>query len=357
MPIWRAHLRARVLHILCDLSGGGAERLVLELASRHRSDFDVRVATVQGGGRLQPLFEAHDIPLILGGRKMGVRWDRRTQSLLKEACADADIVHTHLFAGHWWGRLAARKQPDVRVISTMHNIDRDERWRHRKLRRLSSQWADHTVCVSDAVKSHCLNNRWADAARTSVIENGVDLGRFTSDRPLAPRASRLLAIGRLVPQKGFDTLIQACQGLDVTLKIIGEGPEREKLEAMAPSNVSLPGETEEIAQHFSEADVFIVPSRWEGFGLVAAEAMASGVPVIATKVDGLTEVLGTTCASVPPDDVTALRIAILDLLSDENERQRRKRAGLERVSERFNIERTVEAYAARYRSLLDNDTP
>jgi len=341
---------------LCDLSGGGAERLVLELACRHRPDFDVRVATVQGGGRLQPLFEAHDIPLILGGRKVGVHWDRRTQSLLKEACADADIVHTHLFSGHWWGRLAARRLPNVRVISTMHNIDRDERWRHHRLRRLSSQWADHTVCVSDAVKSHCLSNRWADSERISVIENGVDLGRFTASPTLSRHAKRLLAIGRLVPQKGFDTLIEACQGLDVTLKIIGEGPEREKLEAMAPSNVVLPGETEDIAEHFAEADVFIMPSRWEGFGLVAAEAMASGVPVIATKVDGLTEVLGTTCASIPPDDVTALRIAILDLLSDENERQRRKTVGLKRVSERFNIDRTIAAYTARYRSLLDNDT-
>ena len=345
----------RVLHILCDLSGGGAERLVLELAARHRPEFDVRVATVQGGGPLQAAFESREIPLLLGSRKPGWVWDNNTVRSLTAAIDAVDIVHTHLFAGHFWGRVAARRSGRARVISTVHNIDRDERWYHRQLRRRTANWADHTVCVSEAVRAHCLESGWANPDQISVIENGVDLDRFAPPKPVVAKATKLLAIGRLVPQKGFDILIQACGGLDVTVEIVGEGPERSRLEAIAPPNVRLLGAQEDIPRRLADADLFVVPSRWEGFGLVAAEAMAAGVPVVATHVDGLREVLGAKCAAVPPDDVEALRAALIATLGDERERKERVDEGLARVKARFDLRRAVEDYANRYRSLLGND--
>jgi glycosyltransferase involved in cell wall biosynthesis len=274
---------------------------------------------------------------------------------LTTAIDAVDIVHTHLFAGHFWGRLAARRSGRARVISTVHNIDRDERWYHRQLRRRTASWADHTVCVSEAVRVHCLQNRWAAEDRVSVIENGVDLERFVSPRAVVAQAKRVLAVGRLVPQKGFDILIQACEGLDLTLEIVGEGPERRRLEAMAPANVRLVGAQEDIPARLADADLFVVPSRWEGFGLVAAEAMAAGVPVVATGVDGLREVVGDTCANVPPEDVEALRAAISTILGDEHERTRRVNEGLARVRARFDLHRTVQDYAQRYQSVLGND--
>jgi glycosyltransferase involved in cell wall biosynthesis len=310
----------RVLHVLCDLSGGGAERLVLEIARRTAGE----VAVVRDGMRVHRLG-----PGRAGGL---VRLTRLADGF--------DLVHTHLWAGDLWGRLAGAFAGRP-IVSTLHNTDRDAPWR-RALSRATAPLADRVVAVSDAVAA------WARQAgvperQLVVIHDGVDLDRF------GPwiGGERLLGVGRLVPQKGFDVLVKAARRLGVGLDIAGEGPLASSLQA---PGVRLLGPVDDVPALLSRAAAVVVPSRWEGFGMVALEGMAAGVPVVASAVGGLVEVVGDAGLLVPPDDPDALAVAIGRVLSDPGLRSELSARGRARAA-RFSLESTVRHHRELWRSL------
>ena len=337
----------KVLHVLCDLSSGGAERLVLELCRRRAPDIEVAVATVGGLGALETLFREAGVPVLRGGRPrrhLGLRALAR----LTGAMRDVDVVHTHLFAGDTWGRLGALlagaprlggRRP--RVVTTEHNVNRDETWQ-RHVKRAPAPASDAIVCVSEAAAAY---TRDVEGIRAplQVVPNGVDLSRF------GPHAggdgTRVLAIGRRVPQKGFDLLLAALpEGLH--LDIVGEGPWR-----VEHPRVRYLGRREDVPGLLARADILAVPSRWEGFGLAAAEGLAAGVAVVAADVDGLREVVGGAGVLVPPEDPGALRAALIRLSASPSLRAALGASGRARARERFDILETVRRYEALYRQL------
>ncbi|MFN7144902.1 MAG: glycosyltransferase [Myxococcota bacterium] len=329
----------RVLHVLCDLSPGGAERLVLELCKRRSPDLSVTVATVMGAGPLEDAFRAAGIPLVIGGRRrktLGVRATAR----LARAMRGVDVVHTHLFAGDTWGRMAALAARVPVVVTTLHNVDRDETWQ-RHVKRALAPASSAIVAVSDAVAAYARDVEHLPDVR--VIPNGVDLGRFGPHR--GGDGTRVLAIGRRVPQKGFDVLVDALpEGM--TLDIAGEGPW-----TTDHPRVRLLGRREDVPALLAEADILAVPSRWEGFGLAAAEGLAAGVPVVASDVDGLREVVGDAGVLVPAEDRVALRSALARLRDDPGLRQKLGVRGRERAVERFDLRETVRRYESLYGEL------
>ena len=288
----------RVLHVLPTLDAGGAERLVVAHA---RTRADVSLATVFGGGALEAAARAAlgEARLTLGERRPR-RPSARAFARLVAAARAADVVHTHLFAGDLWGGLAARLAGRPQV-SHEHNVDRDEGAATRATRRLTGRWPALTVAVSEAAARHSL------ARAIVVVENGVDLDRFAA--PWRGGAG-VLALGRRVPQKGFDVLLDALPP-GVPARFVGPGepgPARPGVEWAPPSD--------EVPALLAAADVLVVPSRWEGFGLVALEGMAAGTPVIASAVDGLTALVGDAGLLVPPGDAHALRAALERVLGD-----------------------------------------
>ncbi len=332
-------MRTRVLHVLCDLSAGGAERLVLEICRRRSSDLEMSVATVQGLGPLEPAFRAAGIPLIEGGRArkhLGVRATGR----LVGAVQAADVVHTHLFAGDTWGRIAALLTGHRAVITTEHNVNRDETWQ-RWVKRGLAPVSRQIVCVSEAVARYSVE---VEGIRdVIVIPNGVDVDRF-GPHPGGP-GNRVLAIGRRVPQKGFDVLLDALPA-GFTLQVAGEGPfERDQ------PGVTWLGRREDVPALLAQADILAVPSRWEGFGLAAAEGLAAGVVVVASDVDGLAEVVGDCGVLVPPEDPAALRAALVRVGQDPALRRALAVRGPERARSRYSIDTTVRRYENLYRGL------
>lgn len=319
----------RILHVLADLSPGGAERLVLAHA---RATSGVTVATVFGGGALEPAFAG--VPLVLGERRRG-RPSVPALARLVGAARAADVVHTHLFAGNLWGGVAARLAGRPQLAHE-HNVEVDETGRHRTARRMTASWPRQTLAVGEAV------------ARTSlgrdivVVENGVDLDRFSTPWR---GGGGVLAIGRGVPQKGFDVLCAALPD-GVSARFVGDGP---RLPAAA--RVSWLGLRDDVPALLSEADVLVVPSRWEGFGLVALEGMAAGVPVIASNVGGLGPLVGDAGVLVPPDDVPRLRAALVRVLGDAALRQELSRRGRARAAS-FSSSRTFAGWAAAYARLM-----
>lgn len=323
----------RVVHVICDLSGGGAERLVRELCVRAAPDIRSEVITVQKGGELAPLFTQSGIPWRSANRPrrhLGIRAFLKLQRWLR----DYDLVHTHLFAGDTWGGLAAGNRP---VLSTLHNIDTDENnktWIKRAMNGRALR-----VAVSEAVA------QWARGLGLqvqTVIPNGIDLSRFLPHQGGDGR--QILAIGRRQPQKGFDVLLQALPPQS-HLNVAGEGP-------FCPQHpqVTWLGRREDLPKLLAQSDILAVPSRWEGFGLAALEGMAAGLPVVASAVGGLPEVIGDTGILVPPGDVWALHQALAQLMQQPQLRQELGQKAQKRAME-FEISTMVRRYEQLYRRL------
>lgn len=356
----RAGGAVKVLHILCDLSPGGAERLVLELCRRRAPDIEVAVATVGGlgsaagspEGSLKDAYATADIRVIVG-RRPPKHLGLRALARLTRAMEGVDIVHTHLYAGDTWGRIAAvlararargSGAPRQIVVTTEHNVNRDETWQ-RYVKRTLAPLSDAIVCVSEAAAAYTRDVERIVGAR--VIPNGVDLTRFGPHRGSGGEhaGTRVLAIGRLVPQKGFDVLVAALPD-GMHLDIVGEGPWR-----VGHPRVRFLGRREDVPDLLANADILAVPSRWEGFGLAAAEGLAAGIAVVASDVDGLREVVGDAGLLVAPGEAAPLNGALRRLAADPSLRRALGERGRARVAARFDIGDTVARYERLYQEL------
>jgi glycosyltransferase involved in cell wall biosynthesis len=166
----------------------------------------------------------------------------------------------------------------------------------------------------------------------------------------------LLAVSRLTHQKGMDVAIRALPQLpdDLVLVVLGEGPERGELERLArglgvEQRVFLLGRVPDVAAWLQRAHVFVHPARWEGFGLGVLEAMLAGLPVVASNVSSLPELVvhGETGLLVPPDDAVALAAGVADAL----ERSELGAAGIARARREFSVARMADRTAALYADL------
>ena len=208
-------------------------------------------------------------------------------------------------------------------------------------------------------------------AKCTVIPFGVD--GAVSDQPEQKRAAEIrrdssqpivLFVGRLVPYKGVDVLLDAMAGLNAVALIVGEGPQRASLEAQAhrlgiTSRVRFLGSVadQELASLYRACDVFVLPSvtRQEAFGVVQLEAMAAGKPVVSTDLGtgvGWVNRHGETGYVVPPRDAGALGDAIRALLADPDLRRSMGAAAMRRVRSAFTVERMIDDTLALYRDLM-----
>ncbi len=170
---------------------------------------------------------------------------------------------------------------------------------------------------------------------------------------------RLAAVGRLIPIKGFDVLLDAFARARrelpaLTLELAGDGPLAGDLRARTPEGVELLGRVSPVDAVYERNAIVVVPSRGEGFGMVALEAAARGRAAIVSDVGGLPEIVedGVTGIVVPPDDPPALAEAIVELASDPERVSRLGAAARERACARFSTERATQGVEAVYRELL-----
>lgn len=201
--------------------------------------------------------------------------------------------------------------------------------------------------------------------KCDIVPLGIDTYLASKANPASVEKLRrrfprgfILAVGRLVPYKGFDVLLRAMKQVDVDLVLIGTGPLAEDLKQLARSEwvegkVIMPGRVEDTRDYFAAASIFVLPSvtRAEAFGIVQLEAMAAGVPVINTDIDsGVPEVSvhGETGITVPPGDPGALASAIKMLLEQKELRERFGQAAKARVNAEYTADlmctRTVRVY-------------
>ena len=275
----------------------------------------------------------------------------------------AEIVHAHGARAAWIAALAHRHHP-FPLIFTAHNlIGRD------LPSRLGIPFVGfhcaRVLAVSPSV-ADSLAACGVPRAKIQVIPNGIDLGHFDPserDRTTARAALALpesafvvAAAARLSREKGMDTLLSAAgQRVGMTFRIAGDGPLKAALLRQAPPNAKLLGRLADVRPLLAAADVFAVPSRREGQGMAALEAMASGVPLVAARVGGLADMLvdGETALLVPPDDPDALAAALSRLQSDSRLRQKLVANALALVRDRYDLRPMLDAVTEVYREVAD----
>jgi len=297
--------KIRILHIIPNLNPGGAENICYELLKNLPKDKFI-------GGVI--LFKDEDKNFnenswinnlknegitIISQRKRFLFDFRNFYQLFKNIKKwQPDIVHTHL-GGDIYGRLAAKFAKIPIIISTEHNLNKQEKIGARILKTISARFADIIVAVSLAVKKDAIKRYGLKDNKVKIIYNGIDLEKFKPETKKEKEQPLVFgSLGRLVPQKGFDVLLKAIpltKRRDYLLKIGGAGKDKNILEKMIKdlklqNRVSLLGQVEPIS-FLNSLDVFIISSYWEGFGLAAIEAGALKKPIIASKIDGLAEII------------------------------------------------------------------
>jgi glycosyltransferase involved in cell wall biosynthesis len=236
---------------------------------------------------------------------------------------------------------------------------------------LRSDAARFVVTCTEANATYLREVVGADPAKLIVSRHGVDLERFEVAMR-RPRPGRILSVGRLVPKKGFDTLVRACRvladrGVDFECLIVGDGPLRDELDGLVRSldlgdrvsigtarpQPALVGEYEQAAV-FALGCVVLDDGDRDGIPNVILEAMAAGVPVVATAVSGIPEVVldGETGRLVAPGDPVALADAVASLLADPTEAARLSAAGRRHAARRFDLSRSVGPLADTFAACL-----
>lgn len=379
----RSRERIRVAYLIDDLTIGGAQRALLsQTAALDRDRYEVHVASLEliAEGSLGPAFRQIGIKVhaLAGpGEAFGFA-PLRFHSLLRTI--RPDIVHTHLTAAGITGRVAARSRGVPHVVSTLHNVsDWTEHRGHplRVLDRATLPLAERVCAVSNAVRDAVVRSEPALAARTLTLRHGVALEQFRAPEGgrnaarvrlgLAPADFVVGSVARLEPCKGIATLLRAAaeaatRAPMLQVLVVGDGSERPRLEQLADSLgigawVTFTGTRDDVPQLLAAMDVFAVPSRTEGLGVVAIEALAAGLPVLASRVGGLPEIVedGKCGRLLPPDDVAAWATALARVATEPATLAPWREAASKRA-QAFSIEASVAELDRLYGSLPETIT-
>lgn len=362
----------RIAFCITELDAGGAERILTQLVlGLDRAEWQPEVWSLGPAGyyvesltsagipvHCLDAVHAWDAPRILW--KLRSDWKRFQPALLQ----------TFLFHANVFGRIAGWMAGVPHVVSGIRVADRRSRF-YSRVDRWTNRLVDRNVCVSQGVADYCIHECGFAPDKITVIPNGVDAQRFVqaaainwTELGLPDDAQVLLSIGRLEEQKGIDTLIDAFREIAsrfprAHLVQVGEGPDRVNLHARIVSSalaerVRLVGRRTDVPQLLAGATAFVLASRWEGMPNVVLEAMAAGLPVIATQVEGTAELLseGETGWLVPTNDPHALAARIEAVLSDLDAARARGCAAQTSVKNHFTVDAMVARYATLYRQLL-----
>jgi len=276
-----------------------------------------------------------------------------------------DVVHVQYFAPGMIPILAARLAGIKKVFATVHaagNIGYN--WKSKSMFRFSAALTSHFFCVAENTERFWFGK--AGGGRHSTLHNGVDVDLFRQAEPMAldtlASASPVIGIvGRVVKLKGHDCLFRAAKRLlpnhpNLKLLVVGDGADKTWFSSLADQlgiadHIVWTGrvEPEELPRYYKAMDILAMPSHWEGFGLTAAEAMAAGIPVAASDVPGLREVVSDDGVLFPVNDDNALACA-LNTLWENHEKY--ALAGQKRVSEHFSLKQQQAAWQEAYNKFL-----
>ena len=354
------------LHKLAGISGSERHLLTLLPALRERG-VDARFLGLDAPGSDAARFyvELANLGIPFAQVRCTTDLNPRMAAAIVTAVrrSSPDLLHTHLVHADIYGSIASRLT-GVPFVSSRHNDDRYLLGPFRYVDRTFARGAKRIIAISDAVRRF-LENAGLPPEKLVTIHYGLDEIPKSRSAPspaelgIPPTAPLILAVGRLIAQKDHETLLRAFARMredhpEARLAILGSGPLEGEIRALVrqlglDAAALLPGRLE-IRDWLERADIFAHTSRWEGFGIVLLEAMLAGLPIVATRVSAVPEVVadGETGLLVEPGSVAALSAALSGLLNDPDRGAALGRAGLVRARSEFSIAAMADATRAVY---------
>ncbi|MDU2407894.1 MAG: glycosyltransferase [Acinetobacter junii] len=314
----------KILYLITGLGGGGAEKVVADLADQmSQRGYEVKIAYLKGAVVVRP--EDQSIELIYLGLESLMDAKKAYQSYKQLLMSfSPDVLHAHMVHANIFARISRIFFPIPKLICTAHSNNEGGRIRMIAYR-LTHFLADLTTNVSKVASLSFEQLKAVPSGGIETIYNGIDLERFSFKEDIRFQIRKalginsdvkmFLAVGRFHEAKNYPLLIESFHQfikenqssdnkVDVKLLIAGEGDERQLIEKLImkynlENIILLLGRRDDIPQLMNAADFFVLSSSYEGFGLVVAEAMCSNTFVIATDCGGVKEVLGNTGILVP----------------------------------------------------------
>ena len=366
--------KIKVIQLVEDLSVGGLEKVVFEIARFiDKERFDIEVWCVARGGPISEEIKKDGILVSV----LDIHTYHNPANVLKMVRllkkARPDIVHSHGYYAAVIGRIASRFARVPAVIAHVHNTYWNYAARNLFMEFSLSYITDKIVCCSNAVRDFVLQYEKVSPKKVITVYNSIDIERFR--RPvektrlkrslgIAEDETVVISVASLTPKKGHRYLLEALGAIDakhkVRLLVVGTGPLRAELEnyvhrKQLGAKVIFLGVRDDIPGLLGISDIFAMPSLIEGFGIATAEAMAAGLPVLATNVGGTPEVVsdGVSGILVPSKDPVALAEAITSLILDKETAERMGREGYKIAKERFSVETMVSKIEKLYEALLE----
>lgn len=357
----------RIAHLVSTLGVGGQEMVILSLVEHaDRRKFDPVVMALHSEGPVADRIRALGIPVETIGHP-GMSGPSLVRRLADRLRANGiQVLHTHNPAPHQHGAAARMMARTPVLVHTKHGRNnfptRTRRWAEQLAGRLS----DMVVAVSTDSAEVARDVDRVPDHKLRVIRNGISLpASLPARRREAGHRSVAVHVARLNRIKDQPTLLRAARiAADrlpgFRLEIIGDGPMRDQLHSLAAELalddvVTFHGMQGDVRPYLEGGDLFVLPSLSEGVSITLLEAMAAGLPVIATDVGGNREVVvdGETGILIPVGDPAVLADRMIELLSDPERADRMGLAGRRRVEAEFDVVRTVSEYEGIYSELLD----
>lgn len=313
-----------IINVISSSKGGGAELLVRELHRLYKEKgFNSKVIYFSGSSA-----GLDEDELVIGLNPRNPLNIFRVREQIRKYLTDSDVnikVHVHLTWPLYYVALASIGFRNVTLFYTEHNTTNKRRKiiLFRYFERFIYARFSRIICISQGVRSSL--TPWVGrylSDRLVTIPNGSRIYPLVDRAPLSGRKPNLVSIGSLTYKKNFATALQALGRIKNefdTFTLVGEGPEYQSLEKIIlqeklQNKVRLVGWSDDIQEYLNAADIQIIPSLWEGFGLVAVEGMSTGLPVVSSNVAGLREVLNPENPAVTlvdePDSIQAWENAI-----------------------------------------------
>lgn len=362
--------KINLMALIVSMPVGGVETQLLSVLRRLNKDrYNVSICCIKDLGVLGEKAADSGIKMIALNLMKSNRFSpgiaRQISRTIREH--NVHILWTHQYVANLYGRIAVLPSGMPAVISNFHALYDNPKMHRRFFNRLLSGRTDFMVAVSDAVAADMKTYDRVSAEKIRVIHNGIDLSVFDIKASKAecrrelglPEDDMIVGtIGRLSEEKDHKVIIDALLSMPDGVKglIIGDGPLRKRLEEAGQKRFYFTGQMEYnvIPLALNAMDIFCSSSLWEGFGMAVVEAMASGLPVVASDIGSHREVLGEAGRFFPAGDAEALAKSLNMILDDTSLRRSLAGKAKERAA-LFSIEETVAAYDRLFRTAAKND--
>ncbi|MGC8691195.1 MAG: glycosyltransferase [Caldisericum sp.] len=357
----------KALNLIDSLYAGGAESLLKNFAieAKKYEDIQIDICTLYHSNIFEEKLKEENIKVFYLGLSFKYDFSKISRLIRYIKQNNYDIVHVHLFPADIFGAIASlffKEKP--KFIFSEHSIY--NRRRDVKIYKSIDLFAysryGKIICVSDLVKERLVQYLPNLKTKAVVVRNAIPIEEKTEESK--HKVYDVLFVGRLEKAKGVDILIKAVSELrfrySMSLKVavVGEGALRSEYEKLAKDlslidSMEFLGLRKDVTGLMKRSKLFVLPSRWEGLPMVILEAMANGIPVIATKVGGIPEVIedGKDGIFVEPENPEELSKAILMLLDDDNLRNLISSNAYKKVKEEYSIEKYTKTLLSLYKEL------